>query len=304
MRDRLRVGTRRSPLARRQTDLVLAALARAAPEVRFEVVARSTSGDRDLSPGANTDFTDALDRALRRGEIDLAVHSAKDLAAELPRGLDLAACPPRADPRDCLVVAPALRGRALPTAARVGSSSPRRKAQLLRWRPDLNVVELRGNVDTRLALVAARRVDAAILAVSGLGRLERTDAIDRTLRTDRFLPAPGQGALALVTRSGDRAAGDLARRIDHAATRHCVAAERELSAALGGDCRQPLGALATLRGEALTLTGELLTPDGAHRLRRRIRGPATRGPSLGRSLGRAMRRAVRGTALEIPSRGP
>ncbi|HXQ78900.1 MAG TPA: hydroxymethylbilane synthase, partial [Thermoplasmata archaeon] len=174
MTERFRVGTRRSRLARAQTDWVLTRLARAAPGVRFEPIPVDTSGDRDRSVGSSPDFTDTIDRALLRGEVDLAVHSAKDLPVELDRRFELLACPRRADPRDCLVVAPPHRAARLPRGARVGSSSLRRRAQLLRWRSDLNVVEIRGNVDTRIDLVQSGAIDAAILAVAGISRLERT----------------------------------------------------------------------------------------------------------------------------------
>ncbi|MGI0151310.1 MAG: hydroxymethylbilane synthase, partial [Thermoplasmata archaeon] len=201
MTERVRVGTRRSPLARAQAGSVLSRLGRAHPGVRFEPVLIDTSGDRDRSTGGSPDFTDAIDRRLLRGEIDLAVHSAKDLPAELDRRLEILACPRRADPRDCLVAGRIPRAR-LPRGARVGSSSLRRRAQLLRWRADLRVVEIRGNVDTRIGWVRSGSIDAAILAVAGLARLGRTGDVDRILPTSKFLPAPAQGALAVVGRSG------------------------------------------------------------------------------------------------------
>jgi hydroxymethylbilane synthase len=286
--ERIRVGTRRSPLARAQTRAVVDRLARVAPELRFEATPLETSGDRNRSPGSSPDFTDAIDRALLRGAIDIAVHSAKDLPTRLDRRLDLVACPRRADPRDCLVVAAPGPGARLPRGARVGSSSLRRRAQLLRWRGDLEVVEIRGNVDTRIALVRSGAVDAAILAVAGIARLGRAAEIDRTLPTSAFLPAPAQGALAILARAGDRTLLPVVRRIDHGATRRCISAERAFAAALGGDCQVPLGALANLGERTISVVGEVLAPDGRQSLRHRDRGPVSDAERVGSRLGRAM----------------
>lgn len=291
MTDRLRVGTRRSALARAQTDWVLARLRRRHPRVHLAPVPIDASGDTDRTPGGSPDFTDALDRALLRGEIDLAVHSAKDLPLELDPGIDLVACPMRADPRDCLVTSRPYRVGSLPAGARVGSSSLRRRAQLLRWRPDLSVVEIRGNVDTRIALVRTGAVDAAILAVSGIVRLARESDIGRRLPLRDFLPAPGQGALALVGRSGDDPVTALARTVDDPRTRASVTAERAFAAALGGDCNLPLAALAVAQGRSLTLVGEVLTSDGRLRLRQSRKGPAAAAQALGQELGRNLRGA-------------
>jgi hydroxymethylbilane synthase len=286
--ERYRVGTRRSPLARAQTEQVLARLTARVPECRFEPAPIDTGGDRERSIGSSPDFTDEIDRALLGGEIDLAVHSAKDLPAELDRRFELSACLRRADPRDGLLLAyrgPGQGGDALPRGARVGSSSPRRRAQLLRWRPDLDVVEIRGNVGTRIDRLRSGRLDAIVLAVAGLLRLGRADEIDTILPPARFLPAPAQGALAVVTRRDDVALGALVRQIDHSATRACVIAERSFAAALGSDCRLPLGALATSDRDHISLTGEVLTPDGRKSLRLRREGRASRARDLGIRLG-------------------
>ncbi len=288
MTDRLRIGTRRSPLARAQTGEVVRRLARSGSGARFETVPIETSGDRDRSTGGSPDFTDAIDRALLRGEIDLAVHSAKDLPVTLDPRLELGACPRRADPRDGLVVAAGLAANALPSGARVGSSSLRRRAQLLRHRPDLAVVEIRGNVDTRIALVRSGALDAAVLALAGLERLGRRHEAARTLPATEFVPAPAQGALAVVQRAGDRKIRSIVRLVDHRDTRSCVLAERAFAAALGGDCRMPLGALATVRDRSITLAGQVLSPDGRRSLRVRGSGPATRPIALGERLGREM----------------
>jgi hydroxymethylbilane synthase len=286
--ERLRIGTRRSPLARAQTETVLSRLARVAPEFKLETVAVDTSGDRERSIGSSPDFTDTIDRALLRGEVDLAVHSAKDLPAELDRRFELLACPPRADPRDCLVLGGGRRAARLVRGARVGSSSLRRRAQLLRWRPDLEVVDIRGNVETRIGLVRSGRVDGAILAVAGLQRLGRTQEIGQVLPRTRFLPAPAQGALAVVARAGDSRWSEVLRRIDDAGTRACVTAERAFAASLGGDCNVPLGGLATRRGGTVSVVGEVLSPDGRLGLRGRRRGAASEAARVGSALGREM----------------
>lgn len=282
------MGTRRSPLARAQTLLVLSLLARVAPGMRFESVPIDTSGDRDRSRGSSPDFTDTIDRALLGGTVDLAVHSAKDLPVELDDGFELLACPRRADPRDCLVVAREHSGTGLPRGARVGSSSPRRRAQLLRWRADLNVVEVRGNIDTRMGLIGSGAVDAVILAVAGISRLRRTDEIGRILSSAAFLPAPAQGALAVVGRTGDSPVASIVRRIDHWRTHVCVTAERAFAAALGGDCRMPLGALATANARTVSLRGEVLSADGRKSLRGRRSGPIASAATLGARLGTKM----------------
>ena len=288
MTERLRVGTRGSRLAWTQTESVIAELSRVARGLRFEAVPVVTSGDRDRSPRSSPDFTDAIDRALLRGDVDLAVHSAKDLPLRLDPKLDLAACPPRADPRDCLVVAPTISATRLPHGTRVGSSSLRRRAQLLRWRADLRVVEVRGNVDTRLRLAGNRSVDAVVLALAGITRLGRASEVSRILPVTAFLPAPAQGALAVVVRADDARLGSVVRGIDHAGSHARVLAERSFAATLGGDCEMPLGALATLRGRSLSLRGEVLTADGRTSLRRRLAGSTERAEEVGRRLGEEM----------------
>jgi hydroxymethylbilane synthase len=285
---RIRVGTRRSRLARAQTDLVLRQLARLHRELRFEAHPVDTSGDRNRAPGTAPDFTDTIDRALLRGEVDLAVHSAKDLSARLATGLELAACPRRADPRDCLVVRSGLAPSRLPLHSRLGSSSLRRRAQLLRWRPDLSIEEIRGNVDSRLAMARAGRLDGVVLAVAGLLRLGRSKEIGRILSEEGFLPAPAQGALALVVRVGDREMRSIARAANHSGTQAEVLAERAFTAALGGDCRVPLAARASASGRRLTLTGEVLSLDGTKRIRRSRSGSTAAAERLGTSLGLTM----------------
>jgi hydroxymethylbilane synthase len=286
--ERIRVGTRRSRLARAQTETVLSQLRRVESGWRFDPVPIETTGDKDLTPGGSPDFTDEIDRSLLRGEIDLAVHSAKDLPVELDRRFEILAYPRRADPRDCLVVARHLRPTRLPRGARVGSSSLRRRAQLLHWRPDLTVEEIRGNVDTRIGLVRSGSLDAAMLAVAGISRLGRAEEVGRVLPSTRFVPAPGQGALAVVARAGDTELARAVQRIDRPSTRACVTAERTFAAALGGDCNLPLGALAAVHGPTVSLVGEVLSPDGRSRLRTQRSGSVSAAEQIGSSLGRLM----------------
>lgn len=296
MSERIRVGSRGSALARAQTDIVLRGLRRASPSRRFEPVYVHTSGDRDQRVGSSPDFTDEIDRMLLSGEIELAVHSAKDLPVELDPAMSLWSTPARADPRDCLVVGARPGGILLPRRARIGSSSPRRRAQLLHWRPDLRIVEIRGNVDTRIGWVRSGRLDAVILAVAGLRRLGWTGEIARILDREEFVPAPAQGALAIVGRTSDRASARLARRLNHDATLSAVRAERAFAAALGADCRVPVGCVTTVRGGSLSVVGDVLAPDGRRRLRARRNGPAAQPERVGSELGRTM---LEGGAAEL-----
>ncbi|MFP5451642.1 MAG: hydroxymethylbilane synthase [Thermoleophilia bacterium] len=261
---RLVIATRRSPLALTQTGLVADALRAAGHEVDLlEVV---TTGDRWSAAGAEGPvptrglFVKELEQALLDGRADLAVHSAKDLPADLPEGLAVLAVPPREDPRDVLVGHSAgLAG--LPTGAMVGTGSPRREAQLRAARPDLGVVPVRGNVGTRLNLLETGELDALVLAAAGLNRLgiDRDDiaALDPAVST----PAPGQGLLALEGVPGSAAAAALAA-LDDPAAHACLRAERRLLQALGGGCMQPVGALASVAGEALTMVAFAGSEDG------------------------------------------
>lgn len=271
----LRVGTRASSLSRCQTDWVLQLLRRADPRLQFHVVPVRTAGDRSSRPIAELGgvgwFTRELERALLEGAVDLVVHSLKDLPTETPGGLVVAATPPREDARDALV------GRwptldALPRGARVGTSSPRRRAQLLAYRRDLEVVPLRGNVDTRLRKVDAGEVEAAVLAAAGLVRGGWEDRIRQYLDPEVMLPAPAQGALAVQVRESDGPLVELIRQIDHPPTRAAVRAERAFLRALGGGCTLPVGALATVEGDRLCLRVRVLSEDGSRQVSARREG--------------------------------
>ena len=264
---RFRLGSRGSPLALVQAGLVRDALCAAhgwaAEEVGVTII--RTTGDRVQDRalaeiGGKALWTKELDRALLAGEIDAAVHSMKDVETVRPPAIAIAAMLPRADVRDRLIGATAIE--ALPRGARIGTSSPRRAAQLRRLRPDLEPVLFRGNVDTRLAKLAAGEVAATLLAAAGLDRLGR-DGVGLAIPVATMLPAPAQGAVGIEVRADDAVALALVAAIDHPPTSACVAAERALLAALVADCHSPVAALATLAGETLTLAAELLSEDGA-----------------------------------------
>ena len=268
---RLRLGTRGSLLARTQSNLVADALTALGVEV--ELVEIVTTGDRrpaDTTWGEGW-FVTALREALVAGRIDLAVHSAKDVPIEGGAGLAIAAMLERADPRDALVL-PEAGDRAaggnpldsLPRGAVVGTDSPRRAGFLRAARPDLRVIPLHGNVDTRLARLDGGEADALVLAVAGLARLHRPERISAILPPDLVPPAPGQGALAVEVRSDDDEVAALVSRLDHAATHLAVRTERLVLETTGGGCRAPVGALATVRDGAIDLRAGAVDLDGGH----------------------------------------
>jgi len=260
----MRLGTRGSALALTQARWVAQRLG---PEV--ELVSITTLGDRGAAVQDKSRWVSELERALLDGRIEIAVHSAKDVPTELDAGLELIAVPERADARDALCGAPSLQ--ALATGARVGTSSLRRTAQLRALRPDLQIVALRGNVDTRLRKLAAGEADALVLAYAGLQRLGREDEAGALL--DALVPAAGQGALALEARTGAVAREVLSEVIDPIATA-CVDAERTLVHALGASCNTPVGAHAVaIDADIVQLTGWVGLPDGSAWLSDRVSGP-------------------------------
>jgi hydroxymethylbilane synthase len=241
---KLRIGSRGSQLALWQANHVAGLLLEQGHEA--EIVIVKTAGDRaqDVAfaeVGAKGMFTKEIEEALAEGRADLAVHSLKDLPTELPEGLALAATPVRADARDALVSAKYASLAALPKGARVGTSSARRRAQLHALRPDIEMVEFRGNVDTRLRKLEEGQVEAILLASAGLERLGKTDWLRERFEPRDFCPAAGQGALAIETRADDAATREAVGFLDHADTRFAVTAERAALAALGGGCQVPIG---------------------------------------------------------------
>ena len=266
----LKLGTRGSPLALAQARMAASSLEVAHHWIdgRVEIVPITTSGDRITDRplaevGGKALWTKELDQALLAGETDASVHSMKDVEATRPANLAIGALLPRADVRDRLIGADSLD--ALPQGARVGTSSPRRAAQLLRLRPDLVVLPIRGNLDTRLAKVEAGEFDATLLAAAGLIRLGRT-RVGKPLPVEVMLPAPGQGAIGIECRSDHGDTHTKLARIDHAPTSAEVRAERAFARALGGTCHSPVGALAICHRGAIHLRAEILSEDGRDRV--------------------------------------
>ena len=287
----LRIGTRASRLALLQTEIVASRLRQAWPDVALEVVEITTAGDRDrtspLTSGEGAGwFTSAIQDALRAGEVDLAVHSYKDLPTARPEGLVIAAVPQRADPRDALVSRDGATLAGLPQGAVVGTSSPRRAAQTAALRPDLVLRPIRGNVDTRLAKVDAGEYDAAILAIAGLERLGLAERASHVFGFEEMLPAPAQGALAVECRRDDSETLRLLATIDDRELRGLVSAERAFLAALEAGCDFPAAAYAESFGTTLKLHG-LVAPEGVI-VRSKVGGPISAGPGLGRALAKEL----------------
>jgi hydroxymethylbilane synthase len=288
----LRIGSRGSPLALVQAGQAQTALAKACgivPE-QIEISIIRTSGDkiqdRPLADaGGKGLFTKEIEEALLSGAIDFAVHSSKDIPAVLPAGLTLAAFLPREDPRDALVSRVAKSLGALPRSAVVGTSSPRRQALLMRARPDLRIVPLRGNVETRLRKIDAGEMVAAVLAVAGLKRLGLFSAAATALEVEEFLPAAGQGAIAIETRSNDDSARAHAAAIDDANTHTALAAERAFLAALGGSCRTPIAGHARLDGDRVRFRGLIAKTDGSDAIEVSRQGRRTDAAALGADAG-------------------
>lgn len=269
------LGSRGSKLALLQAEQVFKAMLRVDTRLDCRIVVIKTEGDTaSRAPlsiiGGVGVFVKEIEQALLRGDIDFAVHSAKDMPSESDPRLRIAAFPEREDPRDALVTR---RGGLadLPSGARIGTGSLRRQAQLLRVRPDLEMADIRGNVDTRLRKLDEGAFDAVVLACAGLRRMGLESRISEPLPTDICLPAAGQGALAVQCRADDEIA-DAIGRIDHADTRRCVEAERAVLARMGAGCRTPIGVLARVVDGELDVEGMAASPDGAIVVRDRARG--------------------------------
>ena len=251
------IGTRGSRLALAQTQLVVDALRAAHPGMRFEIREVSTQGDRDTKPlseiGGQGVFTKAIEDALLRNEIDIAVHSMKDLPPRLTEGLTIAAVPERASALDALVTRGGLRFEDLPPGARIGTGSGRRAAQIKVLRSDVTVSEIRGNVPTRIRKLDEGEYDGVVLAVAGLQRLGLEGRISQTFSVKEMTPSPGQGALAIEVRTDDAEAAAVAAPLDHHASRVAVTAERAFLAALGAGCQTPVGAHAEIEGKSVEL---------------------------------------------------
>ena len=299
----IRIGTRGSPLALIQAGWAAELLQGACPGLKergaIEMVAIRTSGDKVLDRpladiGGKGLFSKEIDEALLAGRIDLAVHSVKDMETRLAAGTHLAAVLEREDPRDAFISRKATSLAALPKGGTVGSSSLRRQAQLLNRRPDLKIVAIRGNVETRLRKLDDGAVDAVLLALAGLRRLDLADRVTEILAAETMLPAVGQGAIGVACRADDDKTRALLAALDHPPTAICVAAERAMLAALDGSCRTPIGGLAELNGKGgLTLRGMVAKPDGSGLLETARTGKATdtkAAEAIGRDVGDELKR--------------
>lgn len=286
---RLRIATRRSPLALWQTEHVAARLRGLDGSLKIELLPIVTAGDRILDRplaaiGGKGLFLKELEEALIDGRADLAVHSLKDMPAEQPAGLTIAARLEREDARDALVAAGGARLDELPAGSRVGTSSPRRSAQLLALRPDLRVVPMRGNVGTRLAKLERGECDALMLAYAGLRRLGLEERASDILPIERIVPAPGQGIIAVECRAGDWALRELLSQLDHEPTSLAARAERACAAALGGDCHRALGVHALMVGARVRLIGFFADQAGESPVRGELEEAGGDPERLGRRL--------------------
>jgi hydroxymethylbilane synthase len=285
---RIRIGTRGSALALAQSNWVKSQLEQHYPETAIELRIIKTSGDRFLDTpiqnlGNKGAFTKEIEDALLGGEIDLAVHSMKDLPTELPRGLAIAAMPKREDPRDVLVTREGIGLDDLPPGAALGTGSLRRKAQLLHHRADLSVVPIRGNVDTRLRKLDEGLFDALVMAAAGLRRIGRADRISEFLGDEICVSAVAQGALGLESRQDDALRERLAFLHDPATSAE-ITAERAMLDRLGGGCHVPIGARATMTGRELKIIGVVASVDGNRVCRCVATGPADQATELGDRL--------------------
>jgi hydroxymethylbilane synthase len=285
---RFRIGTRASQLALWQANWIKSELERQYPGVEVELLKIKTMGDKILDVplaqvGGKGLFVKEIEEAMLRGEIDLAVHSMKDVPTEFPDGLGLVVTTKREDPRDAFI-SDGVRFKDLRQGARIGTSALRRQAQLLKARPDLEMVIIRGNVETRIRKLKEDNLDAVILAAAGLNRLGFSDVITELLDVDFSIPAIGQGALGLECRLDDNATIEALSFLNHPDTAAAVSAERALLARCEGGCQVPIAAHGTVNGEALTLVGFIASVDGKETVRDTINGPVGDALRLGREL--------------------
>ncbi|MFP2957760.1 hydroxymethylbilane synthase [Myxococcus sp. 1LA] len=289
MMPHVRIATRQSPLALWQARHVGALLTSHHPGLEVSLVEMTTEGDRFLSAplsavGGKGLFVKEIEQALLDGRADIAVHSLKDMTSVFPEGLMLAAVPEREDPRDAFCGLGGLTLDTLPQGARVGTSSLRRSCILRSRRPDVDIVSVRGNVQTRLARTREQGLAGALLAFAGLKRLGLEDVITQVLPPEVSLPAVGQGVLAIQCRTEDARVRELLAPLEHPITRIAVTAERALLAKLEGGCTVPLAGHATVSGDSVWLRGLVGRPDGTHVVRGEVRGPVSQAQALGEAL--------------------
>lgn len=291
--DRIRIGTRSSTLAKIQTDLFISRLTQHRPAIAVEVINVTTAGDkiRDrpiAAIGGTGVFVKELEEALLNNEVDIVIHSLKDLPTEVPSGLTLACVSNREDPRDVLICGGQKTFEQLPAHSRVATSSRRRTAQLLAARQDLTFVDIRGNVPTRVRKQEEGECNAIVLAAAGLLRLGLSEKISQYLDYDVCLPAAGQGALAAECRADDLEILHLLKTLDDAIVRCAISAERSFLAELGGGCSVPVGALATVDNDTVTLRGCVAALDGSKVLRQQLSGSFSESEQLGKRLAEIM----------------
>jgi hydroxymethylbilane synthase len=287
----MKIGTRGSPLALAQAYETRTRLGRVLglPESAFEVVVIQTTGDRVQDRplgeiGGKGLFTKEIEEAMLSGDIDIAVHSMKDMPVDCPDGLTLNCFLPREDVRDAFICNKAPSLADLPAGSVVGTSSLRRRAQLIHTRPDLNVVEFRGNVQTRLRKLKDGVADATFLAVAGLNRLNRSELITAAVPVTEMLPAIAQGAIGIEWRTNDAECTEALALINDAGTATRLAAERALLRGLDGSCQTPIGGLAELSGNQLRLRGQVLRPDGSESVEHEMIGPASKAAEIGAEM--------------------
>ena len=299
---RVVVGTRGSPLALTQTEESLRLLRRRHPDLEFVVKEVRTQGDiAGEAPLANMPrglFAEELESALERGEIDMAVHSFKDLPTDLAPGFAIAAIGRREDPRDVLVTPDRKTLAQLPKGARLGTSSPRRLAQLKAYRPDLEVLPIRGNVGTRIKKAHGPDFDGVVVAAAGVRRLGLEEQVSEHISPDICLPAVGQGALAIEIRAGDHRMLEVAAAAEHPETRTAVTAEMGVLQRLGGGCKVPIAAYAELRGEEILLKGMVASATGERLLKAQLSGSASQPAETGFRLAQQLLEMGAGALLE------
>lgn len=299
----LKIATRQSPLALWQAEFIRSCLEERNADLKVELVTFVTQGDKILDTplakiGGKGLFVKELEAALLDGRADLAVHSMKDVPMALPEGLSLAVICEREDPFDAFVSNHYAHFNDLPQGAKVGTSSLRRKCQILKQRPDLEIIDLRGNVGTRLSKLDAGLYDAIILASAGLKRLGLSDRIRHTLPASVSLPAVGQGALGLECRENDQQVLDLIQPLLHIETSACVRAERAFNAYLEGGCQVPIAGYATLHADELHIEGRVGSVDGATLLVAELRGPVEEAEQLGETLAQQLLELGAGELLQ------
>ena len=298
---KLRLGTRKSALAQAQAQWVSEQLRTVVPDLDVELILMTTSGDLqaqrfESEPGSGPSlhrippgglkamFTKEIEEALIEEQIDAAVHSLKDMAADLPTGLCLTAVPEREDPRDAWITKNGLPFANVRFRGKIATGAVRRQAQLRHHRPDLELFSMRGNIDTRLRKLAEGDYDGLILALAGLKRLGWQKAVTEILPEEIMVPAVGQGALGLEIRKNDDRVQDLMQNLDHPASHQAALAERAFLRTLGGNCQTPIAAHAQVRGTQLTMTGVVVSPPGDPYLRENEEGPASQAEAIGQRL--------------------